>query len=219
MQEMRQIGRMAVGSEQQLIGSTFAVLRGRARSCALLMTGKANSVQSARFEEEPEMTDLNRESAAAKEDAQRKLARYAAGILRTISGSTYDVYSLRHSLADFLDAQKLLLSSRGSELTTKEEREALDLPRLDPDLSSDRPRLMFETGNRLIVEGALRLAAHQILGQCPHFGGKYSQQLIEKGIEFRKGRPDSPQEDSSSRKPIGKKRRFLRRGHSHKGSG
>jgi len=99
------------------------------------------------------MASLDRESAAAKEDAQRKLARYAAGILRTIAGSTYDVYSLRHSLADFLDAQKLLLSSRGSELTTKEEREALKLPRLDADLLSDRRRLIFETGNRLIVEG------------------------------------------------------------------
>jgi hypothetical protein len=33
-----------------------------------------------------------------------------------------------------------------------------------------------------IVQGALRLAAHQALGERPHFGGKYSTRLIESGI-------------------------------------
>lgn len=33
-----------------------------------------------------------------------------------------------------------------------------------------------------IVQGALRLAAHQVLGEKPHLGGKYSQRLIEDGI-------------------------------------
>jgi len=34
------------------------------------------------------------------------------------------------------------------------------------------------------MQGALRLAAHKILGERPHFGGKYSEEVIEQGIKL-----------------------------------
>ena len=33
----------------------------------------------------------------------------------------------------------------------------------------------------VIVQGALRLAAHKVLGESPHFGGKYSEEVIQAG--------------------------------------
>jgi hypothetical protein len=46
-----------------------------------------------------------------------------------------------------------------------------------------------------IVQGSLRLAAHQVLGEEPHFGGKYSKRLIDQGmaaIERANGPPPPP---------------------------
>jgi hypothetical protein len=39
-----------------------------------------------------------------------------------------------------------------------------------------------ERGMEAIVQGSLRLAAHQLLDERPHFGGKHSERLIEDGI-------------------------------------
>lgn len=120
----------------------------------------------------------------AKENAQRRFSLFAADMLRTIAGRQHAVYGLRHRLANFIDAQKTLNDLRGSELTPDEEREALELPPLDR-ASIDPRGIMFETGTWMILQGALRLAAHQILGERPHFGGKYSKELITQGIKFR----------------------------------
>jgi hypothetical protein len=39
-----------------------------------------------------------------------------------------------------------------------------------------------EHGLDVIVQGALRLAARKVLGERPHFGGKYSEDVIEAGM-------------------------------------
>lgn len=54
-----------------------------------------------------------------------------------------------------------------------------------------------ERGMERIVQGALRLAAHQLLGERPHFGGKYSERVIEQGIDsieraFKPAAPPKP---------------------------
>ena len=62
---------------------------------------------------------------------------------------------------------------------------AVSLPQseLAPNASDDRYReWQHSCGMERIVQGALRLAAHQVLGERPHFGGKYSKRLIEDGI-------------------------------------
>ena len=128
---------------------------------------------------------VTNEFARAKENAQRALRRLAATMLRTVSGSAYAVYDLRRRLAAYIDAQKTLDALRGDELTPDEEREALELPKIDPDVVTDRDSRMFLVGSALIVQGALRLAAYEILGERPHFGGKHSEELIKQGIKFR----------------------------------
>jgi hypothetical protein len=125
------------------------------------------------------------EFAWAKEDAQRALKRLGATMLRTISGSTYAVYDLRQRLAAYIDAQNTMNALRGDDLTPGEEREALELPKIDPDVVTDFEARMFLVGSHLIMQGALRLAAHEILGERPHFGGKHSEEVIKEGIKFR----------------------------------
>jgi hypothetical protein len=38
-------------------------------------------------------------------------------------------------------------------------------------------------GVEQIIQGALRLAAHGVLRERPHFGGKYSTELIKRGVD------------------------------------
>lgn len=122
-----------------------------------------------------------------KEEAQRALSRFAAALLRTMAGSDSEASYLIHHLAHFIDAQKELNALSGQWLTTAELEEALRLPRtyLDSSPSEDwSHRLWLRThGMEKIVQGALRLAAHKILGERPHFGGKYSEDVIEEGIK------------------------------------
>jgi hypothetical protein len=95
-------------------------------------------------------------------------------------------YLIRH-LSHFIDAQKELNAISGRWLTTAELEEALRLPRtyLDSSPSDDWSyrRWLREHGMEEIVQGALRLAAHKVLGERPHFGGKYSEEVIEQGIK------------------------------------
>jgi hypothetical protein len=61
-------------------------------------------------------------------------------------------------------------------------------------------------GMERIVQGALRLAAHQVLGERPHFGGRYSERLIEEGIALieRAFKPPAPE------RPLTKKEKAAR---------
>jgi hypothetical protein len=45
------------------------------------------------------------------------------------------------------------------------------------------------------VQGVLRLAAHKVLGERPHFGGKHSEHVIEDGIKTLEGNNILPRLD------------------------
>ena len=142
----------------------------------------------------------------AKNEAQRTLAVFASALLRVMAGSaTESTYLMRH-LSEFIDAQKELNKSSGQWLTINELEEALLLPRADRDFArSDdwaHREWLREHGLDLILQGALRLAAHKILNERPHFGGKYSEDVIDAGIRtLEELRRPPPRSSLQSRKP------------------
>jgi hypothetical protein len=126
----------------------------------------------------------SRDTVQARQEAQRKLANLAVTILRNMAGSE-SAPLIMQSVVDLIDAQKRLYVLTGGWLSSDDEADALSLPQseLNPDASDDRYReWQRSVGMERIVQGALRLAAHQVLGERPHFGGKYSKRLIEDGI-------------------------------------
>jgi hypothetical protein len=130
---------------------------------------------------------IDRQIAQAKMEAQRALSQFSAALLRVIAGSGSEAIYLIRRLSLFIDAQKALYAASGLWLSPTELEEALRLPRADADSSSsaywsDRRRLR-EDGLELIVQGALRLAAHQLLNEQPAFGGMHSERVIMDGIK------------------------------------
>jgi hypothetical protein len=127
----------------------------------------------------------DRETRSAKEDARRSFSRFAAALLRTMVGSDSEASNLIRYLSQFIESQRKLDAVAGRGSTIAELEEALKMPRADMDDPSDdwgERRWMRERGYELIVQGALRLAAHKLLNEPPHFGGKYSERVIERGI-------------------------------------
>jgi hypothetical protein len=142
--------------------------------------------------------DKTRPIQFAKEEAERTLAVAAATMLRTIAGSDGAAAALRNDMLRALRAEGEYQALSGQWLTSWERKEALALaqPHWEQD-ESDRRYRKFERdgGMQNIVQGSLRLAAHQVLGEEPHFGGKYSERLIDQGmaaIEQAKGPPPPP---------------------------
>jgi hypothetical protein len=134
--------------------------------------------------QEAQRTLANLVTVHARQEAQRKLAILAATILRNMAGRE-SAPLIMQSVVDLIDAQKKLYALTGGWLSSEDEANALSLPRseLDPDASEVRYReWQHVRGMERIVQGAFRLAAHQVLGEDPHFGGKYSERLIEDGI-------------------------------------
>lgn len=153
------------------------------------------------------------EAARQKAQAKRALSRLAACILRTIAGSETEAYDLARRLGDYIEAQQKLNEISGHWLTIDEEREVLRLPRAEFPLTSSEYRerqWLHERGMERIVQGALRLAAHQLLGEEPHFGGKYSERLIEEGIASIE-RALKPPEPPQSRKKTNPKKSTTKR--------
>jgi hypothetical protein len=119
-------------------------------------------------------------------EVERLLAQFAAAMLRTMAGSETEAIYLIRRLSDFLDALSKFREEAGRGLTVAELQAALRVPEVQFETSDDDWRhrhWLREHGMEVIVKGALRLAAHKILGEEPHFGGKYSEDVIEDGIK------------------------------------
>ncbi|MGY2988698.1 hypothetical protein [Bradyrhizobium sp. USDA 4508] len=137
--------------------------------------------------EDPEKREFAKQRARewAKGDVKRTLSVFSAALLRTMAGSDTEAVYLMHRLGDFLDALHKFSEELGRGVTVAELQEILRVPTTEPDYSDDDWRhrsWLREHGMDVIVKGALRLAAHKILGEEPHFGGKYSEDVIERGI-------------------------------------
>lgn len=127
----------------------------------------------------------------AKQHAVSQLTRLSAIILRTIAGSP-SAPPIMPAVLDLFVAQKSLLALNGEVLDSDDERGALRLD--EAKFSPDRHYRHFQyaAGMEAIVRGALRLAAHQILKEREHFGGKYSTMEIERGSSLVMGSKQPP---------------------------
>jgi hypothetical protein len=128
----------------------------------------------------------NRAVLYAKAEAERALVVVAANFLRAIAGSDTATGDLRAGMIRAILAEEKYRELSGNWLASWEKQKALALPQSDlqAGFSDDQYRdHQRNSGMEDIVQGALRLAAHQVLDERPHFGGKYSKRLIDRGIE------------------------------------
>ena len=159
------------------------------------------------------------------------MAQFAAALLRTIAGSESESIYLIRRLADFIDALNKLREESGHGLSVADLQGTLRLPETEFDSSDEDWRhrqWLREHRMEVIVQGALRLAAHKILGERPAFGGKNSERVIELGIrtlDELKRPPPSPKRRSDKKDlahswddvdlgppPTGKSKRVFGRG-------
>jgi hypothetical protein len=128
----------------------------------------------------------DREAAWAKTRAVSALKDFTAALLRVMAGSDTEVTRLIHGHREFLDCLEKL-SALNVSLTALDLESALRLRRseyVDRESEYGHRRWLRERGFEVIVQGALRLAAHKLLEEEPHFGGKYSEEVIERGIKY-----------------------------------
>lgn len=122
----------------------------------------------------------------AKQLAKSLLADLAAAVLRTAAGSG-SAAPIMPIVFNLVVAQSRLEELSGSLLAIEEERQTLALPPIEGrrgDSDRDYREFEYSAGLEKVVNGALRLAAHQILKEREHFGGKYSTLAIEEGIKL-----------------------------------
>lgn len=122
----------------------------------------------------------------AKQEAKRALAQVAAEMLRVITdgGNTFD---LRRKMINALEAEDHFNDLSDLWLSDDEKKGVLAKSiRFDWNSTADHDEweLNREIGFARILQGSLRLAAHKILEERPHFGGKYSERLIEDGAKM-----------------------------------
>jgi hypothetical protein len=147
---------------------------------------------------------VDRRIAQTKKETQGALSEFAAALLRVMAGSSSESAYFMRRLSVFIDAQKDLYAVSGQWLTPLELEEALRLPRADADPSSgnwSERRWLREDGLELIVQGALRLAAHHLLDEQPAFGGMHSERVIMdaiKTMEQLKQPPPAPPKGQSA---------------------
>lgn len=158
---------------------------------------------------------VDRQVEWAKEDLERALAQFAAALLRTMAGSEREAtYLLRH-LSILVDTLNKFREQSGRGMSVAELQEALRLPQAEFGVSSDdwsHRGWLRQHGFETIIKGALRLAAHKVLGEEPHFGGKYSKDVIRDGIktldELKKPPPPprpSPLESGETKRVFGER--------------
>ena len=131
--------------------------------------------------------EADRQAARAKEGVQRTLVDLAAALLRIMAGSNTESIYLMGRLSNVLDALKEFQLQFGRGFAATELEKILQLPTSDDVPSSDEEwrhrQWIREDAFDTIMKGALRLAAHKMLGEEPAFGGKHSKRVIEQGIE------------------------------------
>lgn len=148
----------------------------------------------------------------AKREAKRTLALAAAEMLRAIAdgGSTFD---LRRKMIDALEAEDQFKYLSDQWLSEDEKKELLAQPlRFDWSAKKDYGEweLNREIGFARILQGSLRLAAHRILDERPHFGGKHSERLIEDGAKMI-ATPPAPKISRKEQREIEVARRKLQK--------
>jgi hypothetical protein len=150
----------------------------------------------------------DREIERAMERVRSRLADLAASMLRMMAGGESASFELMRKLRELIDAQQDLRKVSGEWLSVDDQHRALTLPQseLKSDFTDHQYREWQQNrGMERIVQGALRLAAHQVLGERPHFGGKYSERLIEEGIasiERAFKPPPSPKSSTKNEKGV-----------------
>lgn len=126
-----------------------------------------------------------REIRQAKAEAERTLVVAAAALLRLIAGGEPTSYNIRAEMIRAFLAEDKLRDLSGQGFSPWDTQSTLTLPvaELHAEASDNQRReWRRERGMQDIVQGSLRLAAHQLLGERPHFGGKHSERVIENGI-------------------------------------
>lgn len=130
---------------------------------------------------------VDRQIEWAKNEAQGALSQFAAALLRTVAGNDTEAAYLIRRLALVVEAINKFEKQSDRGMSSAELQEALRLPEAEMDYSADddwrERRWLRDHGMDVIVKGALRLAAHKILGEDPAFGGMHSTRVIEQGIE------------------------------------
>lgn len=133
-----------------------------------------------------ENSDRDIEILHAKQQAMSQLADLAAAVLRTIAGSG-SAAPIMPIVFRLISAQRKLAFLSGSFLAAEDEKQALSLPEIElwsGESEWKHRELEYALGLEKIVNGALRRAAHQVLKEREHFGGKYSTLAIEEGIKL-----------------------------------
>ncbi|MCA1437656.1 hypothetical protein I6F33_32535 [Bradyrhizobium sp. BRP20] len=132
-----------------------------------------------------ENSDRDIEILHAKQQALSHLADLAAAVLRTLAGSG-SAAPIMPIVLRLVSAQRKLASLSGSFLAAEDEKRTLSLPEVELSRGNSERNREFEyaAGLEKIVNGALRRAAHQVLKEREHFGGKYSTSVIEEGIKL-----------------------------------
>jgi hypothetical protein len=122
-----------------------------------------------------------------KSEVQSALSQFAAALLRTMAGNDTEAAFLIRRLALVVEAINKFEKQSDRGMSAAELQQALRLPEAELDYSADddwrERRWLRDHGMDVIVKGALRLAAHKILGEDPAFGGMHSTRVIEQGIE------------------------------------
>lgn len=129
----------------------------------------------------------DREIEWARNEVGSALTQFAAALLRTMAGNdTEAVYFIRR-LALLVEAINKFEKQSDRGMSAAELQQALRLPEAEMDYSADddwrHRHWLREHGMDVIVKGALRLAAHKVLGEAPAFGGMHSERVIEQGIK------------------------------------
>jgi hypothetical protein len=118
-------------------------------------------------------------------EVERRLCDFAAALLRIMAGSKTESMYLMERFVELIKALEKYNEVPGRGVTPIELEGMLLLPETNYELSDEewrQRRWLRDHGFEEIVRGALRLAAHKLLGQEPAFGGMHSEDVIERGV-------------------------------------